>query len=166
MFAIMSVSNNLLRSIEMANICQHCGSYIKGARTSRRKFCDDSCRVAWHRAQKVSPKEQLERLTMSITDSIIRLEKQSAMAEKKSQETDKPLPERLGLIAMFREKQAIANELKLLLEMSGVKASIAARVKAPYCKACGQKVFIIPKRGINALFVVNRIGAMIAGKNF
>ena len=136
----------------MAKICQHCGSYIKGARTSRRKFCDDACRVAWHRAQKVSPKEQLERLVLSMRDSIERLEKQAKKAEELSHDMSKPLPDRLGLIAMFREKQSIANELKLLLEMSEIKTSIGEMVKRPYCKACGQKVFVTPKRGDKCAF--------------
>lgn len=68
--------------------------------------------------QTVSKAEKLDRLVMSIQDSINRLERQSAYAEEKSQDMTKTTQERLALIAMFREKQAIANELKLLLEMN------------------------------------------------
>lgn len=103
--------------------CEHCGKVFGRHYSIRKRFCDDKCRVAWHRSKKQPDTKakaaQLERLLMSIKDSINRLEKAAQKAEEFSQDMARPLNERMMLIAMFREKSAIASELKLLLDMNG-----------------------------------------------
>jgi hypothetical protein len=122
-------------------VCQHCGEKLSGASNWNRKYCNDKCRVAGNRAKKPSKKktmqqkaEQFDTLLLSIKDSINRLEKHAKKAEQLSHDMSKTINERLGLIAMFREKTAIANELKLLLDMNGetTEPSFEARIGALY----------------------------------
>ena len=111
--------------------CENCGTKLPASSNWNKRFCSDKCRVQANRAKKATPKkvvllhkvEQFDRLVLSIRDSINRLEKHAQKAEELSHDMSKPLNERLGLIAMFREKTAIANELKLLLEMNSEKDS-------------------------------------------
>jgi len=107
------------------NKCKNCGTWLPRHSSARRQFCNDLCRLQHNRAQKKKPnfEAKYNELVRSMHDSIIRLEKASKKAEGLSQEMTRPLPERLGLIAMFKEKESIAKELKLLLEMSGAPDS-------------------------------------------
>lgn len=113
--------------------CAYCGKAYAKARSTAR-YCSDVCRVKFNRAQKAINPTKYERLVMSIQDSIRRLEKASKIAEEQSHDMARPIKERLTFIAMFREKQAIANELKLLLEMSDIEQepSHQAKISAIY----------------------------------
>lgn len=109
--------------------CENCHKTYQRQRVTSR-FCSDVCRVKFHREQKAqnrlkSPKEQqFDMLVLSIRDSINRLEIAAAKAEEFSKDNSRNNVERMGLIAMFREKTAIANELKLLLEMNEENAAL------------------------------------------
>jgi len=101
--------------------CQHCGDKLPASSNWNRKFCGTNCRVAWHREQK-KPKfeEKYNRLIASMHDSIIRLEKAAAAAYAKSEDNQLPIEKRQIAIGVFYEKDAIARELKILLEMNGI----------------------------------------------
>lgn len=120
----------------MGKTCEHCGQLVSGYRTSRRRFCDDKCRVAWHRAKKATPKkvlqekaEKFDSLVREIKTSITRNEKLAIRAMEKSKE-DRPTIERVNFIAMSREKEELVKELKFLLELS--EQSYEDRIAAIY----------------------------------
>jgi hypothetical protein len=122
-------------------VCQNCGEKLSGASNWNRKYCNDKCRVAGNRAKKPTPKkaaamkaEKYDRLVLSMQDSINRLEKSAKRAEELSRDMSRPFNAREASIAMFQEKTAIANELKLILEMNGFKQEISyeARVAKIY----------------------------------
>ena len=127
--------------VSIYKTCQNCGDKLKADSTWRKKFCSDNCRVQYNRAKKPTPKknaamkaEKYDRLLLSIKDSINRLEKAAKKAEEFSQDMARPLNERMMLVAMFREKSAIASELKLLLDMNGEKQELSyeERIHALY----------------------------------
>lgn len=99
---------------EWKSKCEHCGKSFGGFRTSRRRFCDDKCRVAWHRLQKKSDPER----TLFVLVSVIR--QRIDMHQKSIEGRAARLPEATGIMAqslkeLIREDEKIVEELQMLL---------------------------------------------------
>jgi hypothetical protein len=98
--------------------CEQCYTTYYAARRNSR-FCSDACRVKHHRKEsKPNFETKYNQLVRSIYDSIYRLEAAAKVANDKSLEKNREVKEKAMLVAMFREKESIAKELRLLLEMN------------------------------------------------
>jgi hypothetical protein len=94
--------------------CQHCGKPFSGYATTRRKFCDDKCRVAWHRLQKRPDAEKTLFILVSvINQKIERLQK--AIEGRAARLPDAVGITKQSLQELIREDEKILEELQSLL---------------------------------------------------
>lgn len=100
--------------------CEHCGKSFSGYRTSRKRFCDDKCRVQYNRAKKkpTNFEKKYNDLAAAMRNSISYFEERAANAEKSSKDKNREIGQKLAAGDMAREYQAVANEIKRLLESS------------------------------------------------
>lgn len=94
--------------------CEYCGNHFGGYRTSRRRFCDDTCRVKWHRLQKRPDAEK----TLFVLVSVIK--QRIEMRQKSIESRAARLPDAVGIMKqslqeLIREDEKMIEELQLLL---------------------------------------------------
>jgi len=96
--------------------CEHCGKPFGGFRTSRRRFCDDKCRVSWHRAQKRSDPEQTLFVLVSVINQKIDARKK-AIADRQARLADAVGISKEALYQLISEDEQIIKELESLLRI-------------------------------------------------
>jgi len=101
---------------EWKSTCEYCGNHFGGYRTSRRRFCDDKCRVAWHRLQKKKDPEKVLFVLVSV------IKQRIEMRQKSIESRAARLPEATGIMKqslqeLIREDEKMIEELQLLLSV-------------------------------------------------
>ncbi len=118
--------------------CKNCGRDMGLHTTARRKFCDDKCRVAFHRTSSV------QALYGQAIQPISKLGKSASSEKQLAIETLKIL------------RKAIDDQLRVLGDVSTMdKYEMLAgnhSVQQVWCKACGQRRYTLPIAGDKCAF--------------
>lgn len=94
--------------------CEHCGKVFGRHYSIRKRFCDDKCRVAWHRLQKRPDAER----TLFVLVSVI--QQKIERLQKSIEGRAARLPDAVGITKqslqeLIREDEKILEELQSLL---------------------------------------------------
>jgi hypothetical protein len=113
--------------------CKNCNKFLPRDITARRRFCDDKCRVAYHRTSSA------QALYGSGIQAISSLGKVAAGEKQLATETLKLL------------RKAIDDQLRVLGDVQTIdKYEMLAgnhSVTLVRCKDCGQRRYTVPKQG-------------------